>query len=73
VCYSDLSTSFHILPTKLIFYLLTTFGFALYFLAATTLVTLSNKEKETLSTEADPSASRVRVESTLLEPSTRSY
>jgi hypothetical protein len=71
VRYFDLSMIFRILPTKLVFYLLTTFGFVLYFLAAKTLVTLSNKEKESSSTEAGPSTSRMGVDSTFLEPGTR--
>jgi hypothetical protein len=72
VCHFDLLMSFHIYSTKLTFRSLTTFGFVL-FLAAKTLVTLSSKEKESLGTGAGPSASRIGVDSTLLEPSTRSY
>jgi hypothetical protein len=67
----DLSTIFRILPMKLVFCLLTTFGFVLYFSAAKTLVTLSNKEKESPSTEAGPSAARMGVGSILLEPGTK--
>jgi hypothetical protein len=57
---------------KLAFCSLKTFGFVL-FLAAKTLVTLSNKEKESLGIGASPSTSRMGVDSVFLEPGTRSY
>jgi hypothetical protein len=63
---------FHVLPRELIFCPLTTFDSVL-FLAAKTLVTLSNKEKESLKVKADPSASGMGVDSMLLEPSTISH
>jgi hypothetical protein len=72
VCHPDLWTSFHILPTKLIFCSLTTFSSVL-FLADKTLVTLSSKEKESLNTEVGPSSSGMGVDSTLLEPGMKSY
>jgi hypothetical protein len=43
------------------------------FLAAKTLVTLSNKEKQLLTDKACPSASGMRVDSMLLEPGTISH
>jgi hypothetical protein len=63
---------FYTRSTKLTLCSLKTFGFML-FSAVKTLVTLSSKEKESPGIGADPSASGMGVDSTLLEPGTRSH
>jgi hypothetical protein len=72
VRYFNLTMIFHVLPRELIFCLLATFDYVL-FLAVKTLVTLSNKEKESLKVKAGPSASGMGVDSMLLEPGTISH
>jgi hypothetical protein len=57
---------------NLFFCPLTTFDSVLI-LAAKTLVTLSNKEKESLQVTAGPSASKMGLDSILVEPGTISH